>query len=103
MRVSPIHSTGEAPSSGSRIALSIERLLEGRQSDAAHRVQERLLRCQAQAEIGVDHGLDRIDDAVGAEAGADQLPDRAVFLGRAAKRDLVVLDALAVDAEDADG
>ena len=84
------------------VALSIERLLERRQADAANRIDEGLVRRKPEAEIGVDDGLDGVDDAVRGKARADQLADRAIFLGRSAERDLVVLDALAVDAQNAD-
>src|SRR4051812_31533973 len=83
-------------------ALSIESLLEWRQTDAANGFQKCFCGRLSQAEIGVDHRLDRIDYAVIGEAGADEGSDRAILPGRSAERDLVVFDALAVDAEDAD-
>ena len=46
--------------------------------------------------------LDGVGDLVRAEAAADDLADRGVLVAGAAKRDLVELGALLLDAEDAD-
>src|SRR5690606_10734627 len=52
--------------------------------------------------VAFDRALDRIDDARLVEAGAGDLGLAHVFGTRAAQKQLVVLGALSVDAEDAD-
>ena len=80
---------------------SIEPLLEGRGTDAAIGVEEPLA-VLAHVRIGSDHGLDRIHDAFGIEAGTHDFGQTRIFRARAAEQDLVILDAFAVDAQNAD-
>ena len=60
------------------------------------------MRARAQLEVGGDHLLDRIDDAVGAEAGAGDGGQGRVLRAGAAEQELIVLLAALLDAEDAD-
>src|SRR5687768_5520956 len=99
-------SAASAGSSGSGRAnassSAIERLLEGCRADAAIGVKEGLGLVLTVGDVGVDDGLDRIDDFGGREPLADDLADRCAFIAGAAERDLVKLLALLLDAEDAD-
>ena len=56
----------------------------------------------AQVEVGVHDALDRGNNLLGGKAGTGALANFRVFRCIAAKRDLVVLDTGAVEAEDAD-
>src|SRR5712671_3570096 len=94
-------STSTIRSSGLGFA-SIERLLERRGTDSAVGVDKSFSWVQPKAEIGFDNLLDGVGDLFRAEAAADDLADRGVLVGRAAKRHLVELGALLLDAEDAD-
>src|SRR5205085_10193709 len=70
-------------------------------ADAAVSIDEALARL-AQLAVTLHRALDGIDDAVLVEAGAGDLGLADVFGAGAAEQQLIVLDALAVDAEDAD-
>src|SRR5262245_41672054 len=80
----------------------IERLLEGRGAEATVGCEEGLLCTRAQLEIGVDDLLDRIDDAVGAEAGAGDGGQRRILGTGAAEQQLVVLLPPLLHAQNAD-
>src|SRR5258705_2906281 len=56
----------------------------------------------ADRKVGLDYLLDGVGDLFGREAWAQDVADLGIVLGAAAKRDLVVLRTLLVDAEDAD-
>src|SRR5215472_3758305 len=83
------------------LMIGIEPFLERRDARAADGVEQPLA-VLPQIDIGADDVLDRIDDLMRAEGVAENLADRRVFRARAAEQDLVELDALLVDAEDAD-
>ena len=79
----------------------IDALLERFRPESADGIEEALAGL-ALLKIDVDDLLDRIDDLVFAECGAQNLADARVFRARAAKLQLVIFDALLVDAENAD-
>src|SRR5688572_4303600 len=81
---------------------AIKGLLEGIDADAAHIVEEPLALAGTVGEVDVDDGVDRRDDVVLGERGADDLAERGVILGRAADGHLVEFLPLLVDAQDAD-
>src|SRR5690606_19012476 len=79
----------------------IEALLERIDADPAIGVDEALA-ILADADIGRDDGLDRVDDLILGEGTADNVADGRLFVRRAAQRHLVIFDALLVDAENTD-
>src|SRR5215470_12010025 len=95
--------TNSQGSSTTPVALmsGIELLLEGLEADAAIGIEEALAAC-THIQIGVDDGLDRAHDLVGAERRPDDVAERGVLVGAAAEGDLVEFGAVLVDAEDAD-
>src|SRR5688572_10568450 len=93
---------GSSGASGSSLWSAIDALLEWKRSDALVGVDETLARIAA-LEIGGDQRVDRFDDLVGGNRGAEDLAERGVAeIDVAAQADLVELDAVLVDAEDAD-
>src|SRR3989338_635196 len=79
----------------------IEALLERIDADAAIGVDEPFA-VLADADIGGDDGLDGVHHFVFREGAAHDIADGGLFVRRAAKRHLVIFDALLVDAQDAD-
>src|SRR5687768_12892586 len=76
--------------------------LERRHADAAESIEKALFLVTL-GDIDADDALDRIDDFVESDGGADHFAERRVgAAGRAAERDLVPLLAALIDAEDAD-
>src|SRR5262245_53772295 len=80
----------------------IKRFLEGCDAQAAVSRKEGFIIVVAELQIGIDHRLDRIDDAVGTEARARDRGKRGVFRAGAAKQELIVLLAAFLHAQDAD-
>src|SRR5690349_16553286 len=78
----------------------VEGVLEGRHADAAVGGEEILARAFAHREIAIDHALHGVDDFVRREARARDRAERTGLVSRSAERDLVGLDALALEAED---
>ena len=72
-----------------------------READAADIVDEALA-LAARGKIDGDDPLDRVRHLLGSEAGAQNLADRGILGGVAAKRDLVGFDAALLQAENAD-
>src|SRR6218665_753426 len=83
------------------LLLPIDRLLERGHAEAAIGVEEAFA-LVAFAQIEVRRLFDRVDDAVFGEAGAGDRAERHILRARAAERQLVILDALTIDTEDAD-
>src|SRR5215831_21255464 len=81
--------------------MSIKPLLERARAYAAHCVQQALA-VLTQILVGRDHCLDRVDDAFAVEAGAEDLAQARILRAGAAQEDLIVLDALPIDAQDPD-
>src|SRR5207248_161436 len=79
----------------------IDALLERLMAEAADGIEETFAGLSL-LEIDVDDLFDRIDDLVLAECGAQDLADARIFRARAAELQLVIFDALLVDAENAD-
>src|SRR5262249_419316 len=80
----------------------IDAVLEGLGADAPVGVDEALA-VTAMIEIGGDQGIDRLDQLVGAAGGPEDRADRGLAeVDIAAQAQLVELDAVLVDAEDAD-
>src|SRR3982750_4327253 len=96
-----LSSTSTIRSSGLGFA-SIERLLERRGTDTAVGVDKTFTGTEPKAEIGVDDLLDGVGDLFRKKAAADDFANRGVLVGRSAKRHLVELGALLLDAEDTD-
>src|SRR3546814_919428 len=84
-----------------RRTADINSVLEGVDADAAIGVDEAFAGI-AQLAVALDRAFDRIDDAVLVEAGAGDLGLRRILRARSAEQELVILGALAVDAQDAD-
>src|SRR5215470_7767849 len=84
-----------------RSTSAIEGLLEGRRADPAPSGQE-VFAVAAVGEVGGNDGVDGIRHGFSPEAGADDGTDRSIILGATAKRNLIELGALLIDAEDAD-
>src|SRR5215204_5109926 len=80
----------------------IDSLLEGLGADAPISVDEALA-VTAIVEIGRDHGVDRLDHLVGRHCRPEDRADRGLAeVDVAAQAQLVELDPVLVDAEDAD-
>src|SRR5262245_1064177 len=81
----------------------IEGLFEGVHAQTGVGGQKRLLGAGPQFQVGVDHLLDGIDDAVGTKARAGDAGQGRVLAAGATEQQLVVFLASLFDAEDADG
>src|SRR5262245_53714722 len=87
---------------GSASRAGIEGLLEGLGPQAAIGGEKGLLRPGAQFQVGVDHRLDRIDDAIGAKARTGDAGQGRILRARASEQQLVVFLAPLLDAQNAD-
>src|SRR6185312_1588601 len=81
---------------------SIEHLLERCRSYPAIHVEEAFGSIIANGKIGFDDGFDGVDNLIRTKPAPDDLADGGVFVGRAAKRDLVKFRALLFDTQNAD-
>src|SRR5262245_397852 len=79
----------------------IEAFLEWTRANPAIGVQQALT-VLPKLRVGGDHVFDSIGNAFRIEAGAQDFTERGVLRARTAEKDLVVLHAFAIDAQDAD-
>src|SRR5207253_636048 len=85
----------------SLMSCGIHPLTERRNADAAHGVEE-LLAILAPGDIDIEDARNGFSNGILGNGRADDLAQRACAADRAAERDLIPLDAMLVDAEDAD-
>src|SRR5262245_55117944 len=94
--------TGARSSVGiNRLFVGVNGLFEWFRPQAGVGGEEGLLWPRAQFQVGIDHLLDRIDDALGAKAWTGDAGQGRIFRARASEQQLVVLIAPLFDAQNA--
>src|SRR5690606_22822529 len=83
------------------MSLAINPLAEGFDADAAHSLDE-FLAILATLDIDIEHARNGLGNGVLGDRGTDDLAQRGDATDRAADGDLIPLDPVLVDAEDAD-